>query len=866
MFQARKQSKSQGVTAVARGVLPAPCVSDTDVVTTNVSGLDPSNMSDAERTRRLKGLYSPAAKARRQIRAPPMNPPLNPGETQPKQSQPNHVVHQQAMMNRHPFVNPFEPAPLTTIIKQEEVLDSEVVATEGESAIGPNVSAGASRSSFITFDAHAKTEQNALEQRKELQERQSEDPFEPTPLKTLLERDQQWAKANEQEAFKRPPMKQDPPMDSLSQERKERFLMFARVLMKYLEQKDPAVHLKAKAIIRECGEKNKKKVPGYEVVAISMQKRLRDTVGEAYWNRAEAYLNHFLKQKEKKGNGPRGTRRPLASGKSTTKKTPMWTAAKGRSTPAVTSKKLGEDQNKRKIEEEPTSQKQQKNVTTKIAKQNLPSQLEPTSQSRSTPRLPHPVWTPQLLPPLPLPLPLPPLPLLPPLPPYLQTMALEQQHHAYCYAQALQQHHHAYWYVKDRQRQHQAHSYLQAHHTAASSRVDPIHCLGKDIQVQQQEQRANLYAQAQQQPQAIQVAGNSSVDLFFRLGEDVHRHILSYLMCPSEGRIARPRNPKELYIEAHRNRVSRGRPHFDSDAVTRVLANEFCMLSEPRKGKWKRRAERERVSHFMQESDPAFVTPSRLLSTCTNVVLVSKYWLNVGGDMMNLQAPSEIISPRALFTLKCRALTLSLSPVCNEFGAEIQRRWGDESLDGTDKSVFDILAHRFGGSASFANLVAAEYAKFLVVKSVECITSSKCNVHEAPSFQAWKEPCVPNELIHAFWVAHMLDPRKYARDCYFLVRDMLDGSGECPFNCIFEHNSTAGSSNKSTIPKDAPAESNYQSKRDLLFQFEKQLPRTDAFIGRFGDHDTNTAALFSETFDIHKAACKILEYPEGYSG
>jgi hypothetical protein len=81
--------------------------------------------------------------------------------------------------------------------------------------------------------------------------------------------------------------------------RKERFLMFTRVLMKYLEQKDPGMHARAKAVIRECADKNKNKERGYESVTASMQKRLKDMVGEAYWTRAEAYLNHFLKQKEK---------------------------------------------------------------------------------------------------------------------------------------------------------------------------------------------------------------------------------------------------------------------------------------------------------------------------------------------------------------------------------------------------------------------------------------------------------------------------------------------------------------------------------------------------------------------------------------
>ena len=84
--------------------------------------------------------------------------------------------------------------------------------------------------------------------------------------------------------------------------RKERFLMFTRVLMKYLEQKDPPMHIRAKQIIRECAERNKRKEMGYESVTASMHNRLRATVGEVYWKRAESYLSHFLKSKLKQSS------------------------------------------------------------------------------------------------------------------------------------------------------------------------------------------------------------------------------------------------------------------------------------------------------------------------------------------------------------------------------------------------------------------------------------------------------------------------------------------------------------------------------------------------------------------------------------
>lgn len=70
--------------------------------------------------------------------------------------------------------------------------------------------------------------------------------------------------------------------------------------MKYLETKDPPLHLKVKAIIKDCAERNKRQERGYESVTASMKTRLQQVVGDAYWKRAEAYLAHFLKEKERK--------------------------------------------------------------------------------------------------------------------------------------------------------------------------------------------------------------------------------------------------------------------------------------------------------------------------------------------------------------------------------------------------------------------------------------------------------------------------------------------------------------------------------------------------------------------------------------
>ena len=157
------------------------------------------------------------------------------------------------------------------------------------------------------------------------------DPFAPTPLHQIKERHQQKQKLAAVEAAKRAASSratapsghssvstssqaagssggQDrAAMEREMRRQKERFLMFTRVLMKYLEQKDPKMHQKAKLIIKDCAERNKRQERGYESVTASMRSRLKQLVGEQYWKRAESYLKHFLEQRAKGGSSDKGS-------------------------------------------------------------------------------------------------------------------------------------------------------------------------------------------------------------------------------------------------------------------------------------------------------------------------------------------------------------------------------------------------------------------------------------------------------------------------------------------------------------------------------------------------------------------------------
>jgi hypothetical protein len=76
----------------------------------------------------------------------------------------------------------------------------------------------------------------------------------------------------------------------------ERFVIFLRVLLKYLKQKDKSMFDKAKIVIRDCAQKNQLGDPHYTSLRASMQIHLKRLVGSMNWAKAEYYLSQFLKQ------------------------------------------------------------------------------------------------------------------------------------------------------------------------------------------------------------------------------------------------------------------------------------------------------------------------------------------------------------------------------------------------------------------------------------------------------------------------------------------------------------------------------------------------------------------------------------------
>ena len=81
---------------------------------------------------------------------------------------------------------------------------------------------------------------------------------------------------------------------------REEFLTFARVLIKYLEQKNDGkrMHARAMGVIKECARRHKRREPGYENVIESMRLRLKEVVGDRDWWKVNNCLVRFVVSKQ----------------------------------------------------------------------------------------------------------------------------------------------------------------------------------------------------------------------------------------------------------------------------------------------------------------------------------------------------------------------------------------------------------------------------------------------------------------------------------------------------------------------------------------------------------------------------------------
>ena len=78
--------------------------------------------------------------------------------------------------------------------------------------------------------------------------------------------------------------------------RRERFYIILRVLMKYLETKDKAKYIRAKAVIDDCVARCSSDEVGCSHLCETIKRSVKSVVGERDWRKAEAYLSKAILQ------------------------------------------------------------------------------------------------------------------------------------------------------------------------------------------------------------------------------------------------------------------------------------------------------------------------------------------------------------------------------------------------------------------------------------------------------------------------------------------------------------------------------------------------------------------------------------------
>eukprot|EP00980_Cylindrotheca_fusiformis_P003872 scaffold858_cov123-Cylindrotheca_fusiformis.AAC.48 len=82
-------------------------------------------------------------------------------------------------------------------------------------------------------------------------------------------------------------------------QRRERFLIFVKILFKCLaDGNDAVVCEKAKRIVRECTRKNRMGDPKFASLFEATSSRLRSAVGESLWRRSVLLLHHFMAKRK----------------------------------------------------------------------------------------------------------------------------------------------------------------------------------------------------------------------------------------------------------------------------------------------------------------------------------------------------------------------------------------------------------------------------------------------------------------------------------------------------------------------------------------------------------------------------------------
>mmetsp|Transcript_7770 Transcript_7770/g.11185 ORF Transcript_7770/g.11185 Transcript_7770/m.11185 type:complete len:282 (-) Transcript_7770:238-1083(-) len=100
---------------------------------------------------------------------------------------------------------------------------------------------------------------------------------------------------------------------TLAKRKKEKILMLTRVLLNYLQRKDPEAYIRAVNVIQICAIHQKNRIKGFESLTVSIQRELRREVGEANWDCAKAFLENRIVKEAKADSSPVGKKSHYAT-------------------------------------------------------------------------------------------------------------------------------------------------------------------------------------------------------------------------------------------------------------------------------------------------------------------------------------------------------------------------------------------------------------------------------------------------------------------------------------------------------------------------------------------------------------------------
>jgi hypothetical protein len=357
---------------------------------------------------------------------------------------------------------------------------------------------------------------------------------------------------------------------------------------------------------------------------------------------------------------------------------------------------------------------------------------------------------------------------------------------------------------------------------------------------------------------------------FELLDEKIHSYILSFLLNLRVGYCRPGRDARTIYVETRRRSLLANTDTSTTEAwkSDEELQCEFQYLSQSKQLEYHELSRLEKIQRQQEES--MYTRPEHLNLACETTSLVSTKWRNVVGRHMNAQTPAELISPLDLFLLKRRVHSLDFSQVCTTFTSLLQQEYGGEpfpprEFDVTSGLLFEtyqrnqetpleVVVDYFAVyNSELEQIVATEYARFLVIQCIQVLASRQQNVNA--STLPWTEPCEPCELVKLFWEAHLLFPKQYARDCKVLLDPLVVCENELDY--ILDYNGRYCSKNNYIG-------SDYQSKRHVIWEFEEQMQVSGKFFGRFGDAELPemTHFLFENMFQVVKMAEAIRKEDE----